>query len=211
MPSSVPGTLVRLGAQHATKPLSVFARSHMLLMVPKKGFNQPTAPVWGSQFLYSPVIVEELKAGSNVPNWKNYLGFGHQFLLNASQTVDGMLYFCVGFSVSSTCQRIRHAIVYLTLDPDAEERLTWLHHDSVKVQRLMADIQKYPLRRFTLGSLIPGMIVPRVVGTILEADESTQLGFFKAVESLFKAGGQLPSEYTHESKAQVHLFSFLFS
>jgi hypothetical protein len=211
MPSSVPGTLVRLGAQHAMKPLSVFARSHMLLMVPKKGFNQPTAPVWGRQFLYSPVIVEELKAGSNIPNWKNYLGFGHQFLLNASQTEDGVLYFCVGFSVSSTCQRIRHAIVYLTLDPDAEERLTWLHHDSVKVQRLMADIEKYPLRRFTLGTLIPGMIIPRVVGTILEADESTQLGFFKAVESLFKAGGQLPSEYTHESKAQVHLFSFLFS
>jgi hypothetical protein len=210
MPSSKAGSLVRLSVQHEKKPVSIFARSHMLMMTLKKGLGQPWEPVWGNRYLFSPVIVEEEKAGTTIPNWKNFLGFGHQFLLNASQTEDGILYFCIGFSISSSCQRDRHAILYLDLAPDAAESLLWLHHDTIKVEKLMAFIKANPVRRFPLGNIIPGSIIPRVVGTIMEAESRVQEGFFEAVTRLFYANGELPIEYTLENKLQVMYFIFIF-
>jgi hypothetical protein len=193
-----------LGTQHDKKPLSKLVKSKVLMMTLVKGFHQPMKPVWGDRYMFfSPVIVEELRIGTNVPNWKYFLGFGHQFLMNASETNDGLLYFCIGFSISTTCQRDRHAIVYLDLAPDAAESLEWIHHSEEKVKKIIADVKAYPIRRFNLGTIVPGVIVPRVVGTIGEAGISIQEGFYAAVNTLFYKNGTLPTEYTLHSKLQV--------
>jgi hypothetical protein len=183
----------------------------MLFMTLKAGLNQPTEPVWGNRYQYAPVIVEIQKKSTAkikmLPNWNFFMGFGQQFLLNASQTEDGIHYFCVGFAISPTCLRERHAIAFLSLAPGAKEKLTALHKDPQKVQKLMADVQRSPLRRYPLSTLIPGTIVPRVVGTILDAPETTRRQFFAAVTHLFSPEGQLPSEYHLETKSQVCFFS----
>ena len=205
---------MRLQAQHAQKELAFLSRSHMLFLTLKKGFTQPTEPVWGNRYQDAPVIAEmKKKSGGNsklLPNWNLFLGFGQRFLLNASQTEDGIHYFCVGFALSTTCQRERHAIAFLSLDTGAEEKLTALHKDPHKVKKLMTDVQRSPLRRYPLCSLIPGTIVPRVVGSILDAPETTQRQFYATVTHLFSPEGQLPSEYHFESKSQV-CFPFIIS
>jgi hypothetical protein len=198
---------LRLQAQHAQKDLAVLSRSNMMFLTLKTGFNEPTEPVWGNRYQYAPVIAEiQKKSGGKrnlLPNWNFFLGFGQRFLLNASQTEDGIHYFCVGFALSTTCQRERHAIAFLCLAPGAKEKLTALHKDPEKVKKLMTDVQRSPLRRYPLCSLIPGTIVPRVVGSLLDAPETTQHQFFAAVTHLFSPEGQLPSEYHFESKSQV--------
>ncbi len=202
------GSLLRLSSEHETESLAVLSRANMLMLTLKKGLHQPSSPIWGNRFLFSPVIVEIQKSSRKnapLPNWKYFLGYGQQFLLNASQSEDGVLYFCIGYSISTTCSRDRHIIAFLVLHPDAQELLSALFQDPVKVRKRIADIQNYPLRRYSLGAIIPGSIVPRVVGTILEHNESTQRKFFEAVSVLFNPGGELPIEYHLESKAQVLL------
>lgn len=204
------GSLVRLKAQHAkvTGEYSLLNRANMLFMTLKNHLHQPETPVWGERFLYAPVIVEMMKMSKSkpAPNWNYFLGFGQRFLLNASQTDDGVLYFCVGFAISTTCKRDRHVIVYASLAPDARRKLAELHAPG-KVQKLMRAVQQSPLRRYSLGSIIPGTVVPRVVGTILEAEATTQQEFFDAVETLFSPGGQLPREFHLENKDQVLYFT----
>ncbi len=147
-PPSNEGSLLRLQALHAEKHLSVLTRSQMLFMTLKAGLNQPTEPVWGNRYQYAPVIVEIQKKSTAkikmLPNWNFFMGFGQQFLLNALQTEDGIHYFCVGFALSPTCLRERHAIAFLSLAPGAKEKLTALHKDPQKVQKLMADVQRTP-------------------------------------------------------------------
>ena len=48
---------------------------------------------------------------------------------------------------------------------------------------------------YQISSMIPGTIVPRVVGTILDADQGTQELFFKSVTSIFSPGATLPFNY----------------
>jgi hypothetical protein len=178
----------------------------MMMMTLKAGFQQPKAPVWGDRILYAPVLVE-IKKGTGkshpLPNWNYFLGFGHQFLMNASQTEDGVLYFCLGFSMSSTSSRDRQIIVLLSLAFDAKEKLTALHKDAGKVRSIMADVQNEPLRRYSIGALIPSKIIPRVVGTISTASTSVQRQFFETVKALFSPAGQLPVEYRFGNKEQV--------
>ena len=137
-----------------------------------------------------------------VPNWNYFLGFGQRFLINAALTEDGIHYFCAGFTISTTCNRDRHMIVFVTLAPDAEKKLAALHPPG-NVQRLMTAVRQTPFRRYSLSTLIPGTVVPRVVGTILDADTSTQQQFFNSVDALFSPGGQLPDEFHIRNREQV--------
>jgi hypothetical protein len=130
--------------------------------------------------------------------------------MNAAQEDDGINYFCVGFTMSATCPRDRQIIVYLSLAANAKAKLTALHGDPVKVRKIMNETQQQPLRRYSVGSLIPGTIIPRVVGTILDADKEIQRQFFFIVNELFSDGGQLPVEYQHQNKDEV-FFHYLYS
>jgi hypothetical protein len=176
------------------------------MMTLKKGLHQPKEPVWGDRLLYSPLLVEYKTASGQekpVPIWKHRLGFGQQFLMNAAQEEDGVLYFCVGFAMSATCMRDRWAIVFLCLARNAKEKLTAIHKDQAKATAIMSAVQREPIRRYSIGTLIPGAIVPRVLGTILEASAETQRQFFGAVKQLFSPGGHLPAEYHHQNKDEV--------
>ena len=86
----------------------------------------------------------------------------------------------------------------------------WIHHSEEKVKKIIADVKAYPIRRFNLGTIVPGVIVPRVVGTIGEAGISIQEGFYAAVNTLFYKNGTLPTEYTLHSKLQVLVYYLHF-
>jgi hypothetical protein len=176
-------------------------------MTLEKDLQQPNTPVWDDRFLFVPAIVE-IKKGSDpaVPNWTYFLGFGQRFLLNASELQDGIHYFCIGFTISITCNRDRFVIVLATLAPDAEKKLAALHPPG-NVKKLIAAVQQTPLRRYSLSTLIPGKVLPRVVGTIKDADPTTQQLFYSSVESLFSPGGQLPTEFHIRNKDEVLFFA----
>ena len=103
-----------------------------------------------------------------------------------------MLYYCVGFTISSTCAR-EHAVVFATLAPDAEVKLMALLKSRAKVAEAVNRSWNRPFAGIH-STLIPGIVVPTVVGTILDAEEGTKSQFFDAVTQLFSPEGDLPKE-----------------
>jgi hypothetical protein len=180
-----------LNAKHLDEPIDFIAHKNISLCSYVSGIHQPTKPVWGEKYMYSTVAVEqknEFKPKAPVQNttWNYYLGFGQRFLVNASQDDDGIVYYCAGYASRVDCQRLRYIIMYLVLSTTAEEKLS---------AKVIKEVYSTPLRTYQISSIIPGTIVPRVVGTILDADQGTQELFFKSVTSIFSPGATLPFNY----------------
>jgi hypothetical protein len=77
-------------------------------------------------------------------------------------------------------------IAYLVLSSTAKEKLS---------AKTIQEIHTTPMRMYHISAVIPGTILPRVVGNILQADPSTRSNFFDAVTSLFSVGAKLPFYY----------------
>jgi hypothetical protein len=99
--------------------------------------------------------------------------------------------------------RDRNILVYVTLAVGGKKMLLNVHKNAATVQALIDEVQSTPLRSYSWGTVIPGSIVPHVVGTILEAGQETQELFFDAVKVLFSQGGVLPLKYYMENKKEV--------
>jgi len=198
------GACLRHNEEHNKKEIGLHSRANMLLLTHKTGISKPFEPVWGDKFLYAPVVVEMTKGRkSKDPNWNHFLGFGHQFLLNASRPRDGLNYYFIGVTISTSCMRDRNILVYVTLAVGGKKMLMNVHKNAATVQALIDEVQSTPLRSYSWGTVIPGSIVPHVVGTILEAGQETQELFFDAVKVLFSQGGVLPLKYYMENKKEV--------
>ena len=108
---------------------------------------------------------------------------------------DGIVYYCGGYITSIDCVRLRFMVAYLVLSSTAKEQLP---------SKTMQSVLSFPLRLFHISSIIPGTIVPRVVGTILDADNGTQGQFFESVSSLFTVGATFPHPpYTIDDKMKA--------
>ena len=212
------GACLRHAEEHNAKEIGFHLRANMLLLTKKHGISRPYDAVWGDKYLFAPVVVEIQKVSKEKkPNWKHFMGFGHRFQLNASKPNDGLNYYCVGVSFSKACSRERNILVFVALAIGGEKMLMNVHRTTAKVKTIIAEVRSTPLRSYSWGTVIPGSIVPHVVGNILEAEKETQDAFFEAVQTLFSAGGMLPSKYYIQSKEEVlfvsapHLFFILLS
>ena len=70
-----------------------------------------------------------------------------------------------------------------------------------KRRRSTFDGESSRIRHYSTNQLVP-VDIPKVVGDILSARESTQRDFFDAVRHLFSFGSSLP-EVTHFDQQQV--------
>ncbi len=184
-----------LNGNHLQDPIQTLAHKNITLCSTKAGITLPTKPVWGDKYHYSTVAVENKRNSKGNTQWHYFLGFGHQFLMEALNEDDGIVYYCGGYITSSDCPRLRFMVAYLVLSSTAKEKLP---------TKTMQSIISFPLRLFHISSIIPGTIIPRVVGTILDADHETQGLFFDAVSSLFTVGATFPyPPYTIDDKMKA--------
>jgi hypothetical protein len=196
-----------LDSKHLDEPIDFITQKTIALCSLKSGLHEPTKPVWGDQYSFSTVAVEhrrELSKGKlkskSSSTWSYYLGFGHRYLRDASIEDDGIVYYCVGFTSKINCQRLRFMIAYLALSSTADKKLS---------AKTIHEIQTTPIRMFHISAVIPGTILPRVVGNILQADPGTRSNFFDAVTSLFSVGAKLPFYYKvdkHEKDVCLLIF-----
>ncbi len=184
-----------MNVKHLQDPIQILAHKNISLCSTKAGITLPTKPVWGDKYLYSTVAVENKRNSKVNTQWHYFLGFGHRFLMEAFNEDDGIVYYCGGYITSIDCVRLRFMVAYLVLSSTAKEQLP---------SKTMQSVLSFPLRLFHISSIIPGTIVPRVVGTILDADLETQGHFFKSVSTLFTVGATFPyPPYTIDDKMKA--------
>ena len=157
-----------------------------------KSLRDPSGTVWGDRNFATVVVgVDKEKKF----DWRFHLGFGQRFS-NDLDCPDH--YYCIGFLYGGV-SRGKSMIAFEVVEGECFER-------TGKRKRSTTDKESSRIRLYSTNQLVP-VDVPKVVGDIKSARESTQRDFFDAVGQLFSYGSSLP-EVTHFDQQQVSSLIF---
>jgi hypothetical protein len=158
-----------------------------------KSLRDPSGTVWGDRnFATVAVGIDKEKKF----DWRFHLGFGQRFSYDLDCPDH---YYCIGFLYGGV-SRGKSMIAFEVDDGARFER-------TGKRRRSTFDGESSRIRHYSTNQLVP-VDIPKVVGDILSARESTQRDFFDAVRQLFSFGSSLP-EVTHFDQQQVSYSIFL--
>jgi hypothetical protein len=154
--------------------------------------NDPSGTVWGDRNFATVVVGLDKEKQFD---WRFHLGFGQRFSFGLDS---GDHYYCIGFLYGGFT-RGKTMIAFEVVEGECFER-------TGKRKRSTTDKESSRIRLYSTNQLVP-VDVPKVVGDIKSARESTQRDFYDAVGQLFSYGSLLP-EVTHFDQQQVSSLIF---
>jgi hypothetical protein len=158
------------------------------------GLQDQQGVVWGDRKFATVVVAMEKKKKRF--DWQFHLGFGQRFCFDDKSRNH---YYCIGF-VFGGLSRGKFVLSYEVIN--GEEELEIVRNKRKRTDRVESGSG---MRMYSTNQLVR-QDIPKVVGDILSARESTQKAFFAAVQQLFSFGSELPDVTLFEEPLVINFY-----